>query len=354
MSDAWEEDLSPIGASDWTRERARHLLDRAGFGGPPEEVARLAAMPPEGGVAWFIDFKAIRRQPSAPVRPFGIYDPSLMPFPPTRPAATRLAADTGAAMGVAAKPAGPRRLQPVADRFFFWLRASMLETRRVTNWWADRMVATNRPLQEKLALFWHGHFASSEEKVRDYRKMLGQVTLFQEHAAGNFGTLLSAVTRDPAMLVFLDAGQNLKGRPNENFGRELMELFTMGVGHYTEQDIREAARAFTGWRDNDLGFHIDDAQHDDGDKTVLGHTGPFGGQEVLDIILAQPATANFIAGKLYRSWCGTTFRGSFRVSSATCCARTITKLRRFCGRCSFRAISTVRPQSAPISRARSN
>jgi hypothetical protein len=137
MSEPLEEDLSPIGASDWTRERARHLLDRAGFGGPPEEVARLAAMPPEGAVAWFIDFKAIDDSRLPPFDPSGIYDPSLTPFPPTRPAATRLAADTGAAMGVAAKPAGPRRLQPVADRFFFWLRASMLETRRVTNWWAD-------------------------------------------------------------------------------------------------------------------------------------------------------------------------------------------------------------------------
>jgi hypothetical protein len=300
MSDGWQEDLSPIGASDWTPERARHLLDRAGFGGPPEEVARLAAMPPEGAVAWFIDFNAIDNSHLRPFEHSGIYDPSLTPFPPTRPAATRLAEETGSAMGVDAKPAGPRRLQPVADRFFFWLRASMLETRRVANWWADRMVATNRPLEEKLALFWHGHFASSEEKVRDYRKMLGQVTLFQEHAAGNFGTLLSAVARDPGMLVYLDAGQNLKSRPNENFGRELMELFTMGVGNYTEQDLREAARAFTGWRDNDLSFHIDDAQHDDGQKTVLGHTGPLGGQEVLDIILAQPATANFIAGKLYR------------------------------------------------------
>ncbi|MGH6797049.1 MAG: DUF1800 family protein, partial [Roseiarcus sp.] len=237
MSDAWEEDLSPIGASDWTAERARHLLDRAGFGGPPQEVGRLAGMPPEAAVAWFIDFKSIDNSHLPPFEPSGIYDPSLTPFPPTRPAATRLAAETGAAMGVAAKPAGPRRLQPVADRFFFWIRASMLETRRVGNWWADRMVATNRPLEEKLALFWHGHFASSEEKVRDYRKMLGQVILFQEHAAGNFGTLLSAVTRDPAMLVYLDAGQNLKGRPNENFGRELMELFTMGVGNYSEQDI---------------------------------------------------------------------------------------------------------------------
>ena len=300
MTDGWEQDLSSIGPSDWTPERARHLLDRAGFGGPPEEVARLAAMTPEAAVAWFIDFKAIDNSHLPPFEHSGIYDPSLTPFPPTRPAATRLAAETGAAMGVTAKPAGPRRLQPVADRFFFWLRASMLETRRVGNWWADRMVATNRPLQEKLALFWHGHFASSEEKVRDYRKMLAQIMLFHQHAAGNFRTLLSAVARDPAMLVYLDAGQNLKGHPNENFGRELMELFTMGVGHYTEQDIREAARAFTGWSDKDLTFHIDDAQHDAGDKTVLGHTGPLDGQEVLDIILAQPVTANFIAGKLYR------------------------------------------------------
>lgn len=300
MTETWEEDLSPIGGSDWTPEGARHLLNRAGFGGPPDEVARLAAMPPEKAVAWFIDFKAIDNSHLPPFEHSGVYDPTLTPFPPTRPAATRLAEETGSAMGVDAKPAGPRRLQPVADRFFFWLRASMLETRRVANWWADRMVATNRPLEEKLALFWHGHFASSEEKVRDYRKMLGQVTLFQRHGAGNFGALLSAVARDPAMLVYLDAGQNQKSHPNENFGRELMELFTMGVGNYTEQDLREAARAFTGWRDNDLSFHIDEAQHDDGQKTVLGHTGPLGGQDVLDIILAQPATANFIAGKLYR------------------------------------------------------
>jgi uncharacterized protein (DUF1800 family) len=300
LSDGWEEDLSPIGVPEWTSERARHLLDRAGFGGPPEEVARLAAMPPEAAVSWFVDFGAVDNSHLTPFDPSDIYDPSLTPFPPTRPAATRLAAETGAAMGVAAKPAGPRRLQPVANRFFFWMRASMLETRRVANWWADRMVATNRPLQEKLALFWHGHFASGEEKVRDYRKMLGQVLLFQQNAAGNFGTLLSSLTRDPAMLVFLDAGQNQKGRPNENFGRELMELFTMGVGHYSEHDVREAARAFTGWRDKDLSFHIDEAQHDGGEKTVLGHTGQLGGQDVLDIILAQPATANFIAAKLYR------------------------------------------------------
>jgi uncharacterized protein (DUF1800 family) len=296
---AWVEDLAPIGAGDWTYERARHLLDRAGFGGTPEDVERLARMSPEAAVAWFIDYQQIDNGHLRPFEHSGVYDPTLTPFPPTRPAATNLAARTGAAMGVEVKPAGPRKLQPVADRFFYWLRASALETRRVANWWADRMLATNRPLEEKLALFWHGHFATGAEKVRDYRKMLVQLTMFQRLATGSFRELLIAVAQDPAMLVFLDAGQNVKRAPNENFGREVMELFTMGVGHYTEQDIREAARAFTGWVDDDLTLRVVKAKHDDGDKTVLGQTGRFDGVEVLEIILDQPATANHVAGKLY-------------------------------------------------------
>src|SRR5271169_4014015 len=272
MTDGGQEDLSPISASGWTREQARHLLDRAGFGGPPKEVARLAAMPPDAAVAWFIDFKAVDNSHLPPFEPSGIYDPSLTPFPPTRPAATRLAAETGAAMGVAAKPAGPRRLQPVADRFFFWLRASMLETRRVANWWADRMVATNRPLEEKMALFWHGHFATGEEKIRDYRKMEQQLALLHRLATGNFRDLLIEVARGPAMLAFLDAAENVKGAANENFAREVMELFTMGVGNYSEKDIREAARAFTGWNFHNLTFQVNPSKHDDGAKTVLGRS----------------------------------------------------------------------------------
>ncbi len=297
---SWAEDLAPIGAADWSHGRARHLLDRAGFGGTPDDIARLARMSPEQAVRSLVDYHAVANAHLAPFEHSGVWDPTLDPFPPTRPAATRLAEQTGAAMGVLAKPAGTRKLQPVANRFFYWLRASALETRRVANWWADRMVATNRPLEEKMALFWHGHFASGEDKVRDYRKLLGQLALFQRHATGNFRTLLIAVAQDPAMLVFLDAGQNVKGRPNENFGREVMELFTMGVGNYTEQDIREGARAFTGWRHADLAFHIDPEKHDDGEKTFLGRTGRFGGVEILDIILEQTCTADFIAGKLYR------------------------------------------------------
>jgi uncharacterized protein (DUF1800 family) len=299
-ADAWAEDLAPIGNADWTYDRARHLLDRAGFGGTPDDIARLARMIPEAAVRSLVDYQAIENGGLRPFEHSGVYDPTLNPFPPTRPAATRLAAETGAAMGVAVKPAGTRKLQPVADRFFFWLRAAALETRRVANWWAERMVVTERPLEERMALFWHGHFACGADKIRDYRKMLGQLALFQRHATGNFRDLLVAVAQDPAMLVFLDAGQNVKGAPNENFGREVMELFTMGVGNYSEQDIREAARAFTGWRDDDLAFRVDPAKHDDGEKRFLGRTGRFDGTAILDIILEQPVTAEFIAGKLYR------------------------------------------------------
>jgi uncharacterized protein (DUF1800 family) len=298
--DAWLEDMAPIDAADWNYARARHLLDRAGFGGTPDDIARLARMTPEAAVLSLVDYQGIENGRLTPFEHSGIYDPTLNPFPPTRPAATRLAAETGAAMGIAVKPSGARKLQPVANRFFYWLRASTLETRRVANWWADRMVATERPLEEKMALFWHGHFASGGDKVRDYRKMLGQVALFQRLATGNFRELLIAVAQDPAMLVFLDAGQNVKGAPNENFGREVMELFTMGVGNYTEQDIREGARAFTGWRDDDLTFRVDATKHDDGEKTFLGRTGRFDGVQILNIILEQKVTANYVAGKLYR------------------------------------------------------
>ena len=297
---AWVEDLGAIGDADWSYARARHLLDRAGFGGTPDDIARLARMTPQAAVRSLVDYRSLDNSRLSPFDHSGVYDPTLTPFPATRPAATTLAVETGMAMGVAVKPSGTRKLQPVANRFFYWLRASTLETRRVANWWADRMVATERPLEEKMALFWHGHFACGGDKVRDYRKMLGQVMLFQQHATGNFRGLLHAVARNPAMLVFLDAGQNVKGAPNENFGREVMELFTMGVGNYSERDIREAARAFTGWRDDDLTFHMDAAKHDDGEKSFLGRTGRFDGAEILDIILEQKVTGNYIAGKLYR------------------------------------------------------
>jgi hypothetical protein len=297
---AWTDDLSPIGVGDWSSDRAAHLLERAGFGGTPEEIQQFADMTPGEAVNRLVDYQAIDNSHLKPFDHSGVHDPGLEPFPPSRPATTDLARKTGEALGVKVKPQGNRRMQPVVNKFFYWLRASRLEMHRVAYRWANRMVATNRPLEEKMTLFWHGHFATSEDKVRDYRKMLGQLELFYRHGTGNFRDLLIGVAQDPAMLAFLDAGVNVKGAPNENFAREIMELFTMGVGNYTEADIREAARAFTGWNFVDLRFVVNREQHDDGEKAVLGRRGRFDGVDVIDIILAQPVTANFIAGKIYR------------------------------------------------------
>ena len=296
----WQNDLAPIGPADWNYDLAAHLLERAGFGGTPEEIQALAKMTPAQAIARLVRFEGTDVSGLLPFEHSGVHDPGLEPFPPTRPAVTDLAKEKGEALGIKVKPAGNRRLQPIVDEFFYWLRASSLETNRVSYWWANRMLTSPRPLQEKMALFWHGHFASNEAKVRDYRKLLGQLELFQQKGTGNFRDLTVAVAQDPAMLSFLDAGVNVKGASNENFAREIMEIFTMGVGHYTEKDIREAARAFTGWNYVDVKFVVNKDQHDDGEKTFLGHTGRLDGVDVIDIIMQQPATADYIAGKIYR------------------------------------------------------
>lgn len=297
---AWQNDLSPITPADWNYDFAAHLLGRAGFGGTPDDIQALARLTPSQAVARLVRFEGVPPANLPAFDPSGVHDPGLEPFPPSRPAVTDLAKEKGEALGIKVKPSGNRRLQPVVDEFFYWLRASALETNRVAYWWANRMVTSPRPLEEKMALFWHGHFASNEAKVRDYRKLLGQLQIFQTQGLGNFRDLTVAVAQSPAMLSFLDAGVNVKGASNENFAREIMELFTMGVGNYTEKDIREAARAFTGWNYVDVNFVVNKDQHDDGEKTVLGKTGRFDGVDVIDIIMQQPCTADYIAGKIYR------------------------------------------------------
>jgi len=297
---AWQNDLTPISAADWNYDFAEHLLDRAGFGGTPEEIQALAKMTPAQAIARLVRFEGTDISKLPPFDESGIHDPGLEPFPPSRPAVTDLAKEKGEALGIKVKPSGNRRMQPIVDEFFYWLRASVLETNRVAYWWANRMLASPQPLREKMALFWHGHFASNEAKVRDYRKLLGQLQLFEKQGTGNFRDLTVAVAQGPAMLEFLDAGVNVKGASNENFAREIMELFTMGVGHYTEKDIREAARAFTGWNYKDLTFVVNKDQHDETSKTFLGQTGNFDGVQIIDIIMQQPVTADYIAGKIYK------------------------------------------------------
>ena len=298
---SWTGDLAPIAAADWSYDRAAHLLGRAGFSGTPEEIRKLADMTPEQAVRSLVYYDQVANDHLQPFMHSGFWDETLIPFPPSRPAATDLALESGESMGVRVKPEHVNRhVQPVSDRFFYWLRATTLETRRVGYWWAERMLDTHRPLEAKMALFWHGHFATAQSKVRDYRKMLLQIEMFERHATGNFGALLVAVAKDPGMLYYLDAGVNVKGAANENFAREVMELFTMGVGHYTERDVREAARAFTGWYFENLDFVVNEAQHDDGPKTFLGRTANFDGVDVLEIILEQTVTAEYIASKIYR------------------------------------------------------
>ena len=186
-------------------------------------------------------------------------------------------------------------------------RAFQMENNRIRRanliamqtWWLERMIATTAPLQEKMTLFWHGHFTSEIlNKGVSPPDILAQNQLFRRYALGNVRDLTQAVARDPAMLKYLDNARSARAHPNENFARELMELFTLGIGNYTEADIRESARAFTGWTLRRGQFTEDARMHDNGTKTFLGHTGNFDGGDIVDIIFGQPAAPRWFARKL--------------------------------------------------------
>ncbi len=166
-------------------------------------------------------------------------------------------------------------------------------------WWLYCMIYTGHPLREKMTLFWHNHFATSIAKVGSGTLMFEQNKLLRTHALGKFGPFLLAMSKDPAMLRWLDSNSNIKSHPNENYAREVMELFSLGVGHYTEHDIREAARAFTGWHMDGEKFEFNAQEHDYGSKTVLGRTGKLDGSDIIDVLLEQPACAEFLVRKLY-------------------------------------------------------
>jgi uncharacterized protein (DUF1800 family) len=176
----------------------------------------------------------------------------------------------------------------------------------VTVWWLRRMITTARPFLEKMVLFWHGHFATANFKVRNPLYMYNQNQLFRQLALGSFDDLLIAVYKDPAMLIWLDGRLNTRLAPNENYGREVMELFTLGratgnTPNYTEDDVHANARAFTGWRLDPNGQPVFVPRlHDDGPKTLLGHTGNWNGDDVSRILAAQPATARFLSTKLWQ------------------------------------------------------
>ena len=177
------------------------------------------------------------------------------------------------------------------------LRMQNAKSRDLNITWIQKMIDSESPLLEKMTLFWHGHFACRSNNPY-YAQQLNNIQ--RKNALGSFKTLVMEVSQSPAMLQYLNNQQNRKNRPNENFARELMELFTLGRGNYTEKDVKEAARAFTGWSYNREGeFEFRRNLHDEGNKTFLGKTGNFDGEAIIDIILEQPAAAEFICKKLY-------------------------------------------------------
>jgi uncharacterized protein (DUF1800 family) len=190
----------------------------------------------------------------------------------------------------------------------FYTRAARLadplagseEDDRLRAWWLYVLLNTPHPLLEKLTLFWHNHFATSNAKVQNVGAMYRQNELFRKHALGRFGPMLQEVSKDPAMMLWLDTVVNKRGKPNENYARELMELFSLGVGNYTEHDIREAARAFTGWEVRNEKFFFHAEEHDTGPKTVFGRTGKFKGEDIVQFCLDKPACALFLVRKLVR------------------------------------------------------
>lgn len=199
--------------------------------------------------------------------------------------------------------------QPFEPSLELWgiARNSVVQISGVQSWWLARMLLTTRPLEERLTLFWHDHFATSAAKVNLAGLMYQQNQILRSLCAGKFEDLTMEVSKDPAMLFWLDNQFNVKGRPNENFARELMELFTIGIGHYTEEDVMEAARTFTGWhyqrRPGDDGtnrtadFRFRPLLHDNGPKTIFGKTANFSGEEVIQMLCAMPETATFVVRK---------------------------------------------------------
>lgn len=178
---------------------------------------------------------------------------------------------------------------------------------RLQAWWLHRMLWGNDPLREKMTLFWHSHFATSERKVQELPLMASQNQLLRQQALGDFADLLRSIVADPAMLIWLDGAKSQQEKPNENFAREFLELFTLGTGHYTEGDIQQAARAFTGWslkrgpdRDVPTISQFDPQRFDDGPKTFLGQSGPWNTDDIVRITLEQPAASQFLCKKLYR------------------------------------------------------
>ncbi len=266
---------APSSSHKLTAEDARHLLVRTGFAALPAEIAKFQGL---------TRAEAVRRILAA-TRSEAVTPP---------PAWTGEVRDL--------RPPG-RNASPEERRA--WLRRRVEEGLELVGWWYREMIATPSPLTERMTLFWHNHFTSAFRKVRVPVLLYRQNVTLRRHALGNFAQLVHAMAADPAMIVYLDSLQNRRGYPNENFARELLELFTLGEGQgYTESDIKEAARAFTGWslERETASFRFRPFLHDGGEKSFMGKTGRFNGTDIIDIVLRQPRVADYITDKAWREF----------------------------------------------------
>ena len=265
-ADAWQT-WAPSAEEPWDRRAVAHLFRRAAFGPSPSDTTRALA----DGFPRTLD-RLLTGEPDA---------------------AERLAM---------CEDAGRYLLDGTSIRFRIEFNNTTPDPAvPVRAWWLYTILEGGHPLREKLALFWHNHFATSYAKVASIRLMFEQNRTLRRFALGRFRPFLVEMSRDPAMLIWLDSNQNVKGAPNENYAREVMELFSLGVGNYSEKDVQEAARAFTGWHHSpdQTAFEFNRDFHDDGPKTIFGRGGNWGGEDVLRLCGDHPACARFLVGKLY-------------------------------------------------------
>ncbi|MEE2718657.1 MAG: DUF1800 domain-containing protein [Planctomycetota bacterium] len=281
--------LKKINPRSFDYWKAQHLLNRAGFGGQPSQVLALRKMGPEDAVDHLLNFERTADDPIRPDR----FDATIM-----RPRTESERSELQRARRSGDEAAIERYRQMRQQR----QRADRRQLTEIQDWWLQRMIETPTPMLEKLVLFWHGHFATGYRPVEDSYHMFLQNQLFRSRAAGNFkNDLVRGIIRDPAMIKYLNNNQNNRRSPNENLARELMELFTLGEGRgYTERDIKEGARALTGYTFQDDVFRFNARNHDTEAKTIFGRSGNWDGDDFIELIFTRPDSARFITEKLYR------------------------------------------------------
>ena len=284
----FEDALKPLPEKAFDYSAAVHLLNRAGFGGTPSQARALADMGLNKAVDRLVKYES---QPVEPVKA-DLFDNSIMsPQTDEQREAARKARQNNDEEALAALQRERNRKQ-AEDR---------KQIAELQKWWIKRMIETPRPLEEKMTLFFHGHFATGYRTIEDSFHMYQQNQLFRKFATGNFAQLAHRIIRDPAMIKYLDNDENQKSKPNENLARELMELFTLGEGRgYTEDDIKAGALALTGYTFKDDTFYFNNNNHDTSTKNIMGKSGQFDGDGFLDVILARNECAEFMAGKLFR------------------------------------------------------